>query len=166
MDSLEARYVRVSLWIHSKIDNNKFVPEDVDYLKGFYDKVVDHDKYNHLNEDFLDKALMERKNANPEGILFYSVCKLHDVFPPSRISLRFIIGKNLGAHTIVMCPTGFVLGSKIYPSLYKLLKDFEQNPWSVPSFNWKSEGEVRRFKWITQKKPLGDGISFKYGVWR
>ena len=64
-----------------------------------------------------------------------------------------------------MCPTGFVLGSKIYPSLYKLLKDFEQNPRSVPSFNWKSEIEVRRFKWITQKKPWGDdlGIRGNYG---
>ena len=155
MDSLEARYVRTSLWTHSRIDNNKFVPEDVDYLKWIYEEVVDHDKYNHLNEDFLDKALMERKNANPEGILFYSVCWLHDVFPPSRLSLRFIIGKNLEAHTIVICPTGFVYGSKIYPTLYKLLKDFKQNPRSVPSFNWKSEIEVRRFKWITQKNRGG-----------
>ena len=80
------------------------------------------------------------------------------MFPPSRLSLRFIIGKNLEAHTIVICPTGFVYGSKIYPTLYKLLKDFEQNPRSVPSYNWKSEIEVRRFKWITQKKPWGDDL--------
>ena len=161
MDSLEAHYVRTSLWTHSRIDNNKFVPEDVDYLKWFYDEVVDHDKFNNLNEDFLDKALMERKNANPEGILFYGVCWLYDVFPPSRLSLRFIIGKNLKAHTIVICPAGFVYGSKIYPTLYELLKDFEQNPRSVPSFNWKSEREVRRFKFVIQKKPWGtDPLSF------
>ena len=92
----------------------------------------------------------ERKIANPKGT-FYNVCWLYDVFPPSRLSLRFVIGKYLEAHTIVMSPHGFVLGSKIYLTLYELLKDFEQNPRSVLSFNWKSEKEVRRFKCVTQK---------------
>ena len=94
MDSLEARYVRTSLWTHSRIDNNKFVPEDVDDLKWLYEQVVDHDKYNYLNEDFLDKALMERKNANPEGILFYGVCWLYDVFPPQDSRCGSLSGKT------------------------------------------------------------------------
>ena len=120
-----------------------------------------------MHEDVLDRTLWERKIANPAGKLFYGVCWLYDVFPPSRLSLRFTIGKNLEAHTIVMSPHGFVLGSKIYLTLYELLKDFEQNPRSVPSFNWKSEKEVRRFKFVTQKKPWGtDPLSLSYDMWR
>ena len=81
MDCLEDDdYVRTSLWNASRIDDNKFAPKDVDYLKWIYEEVVDHDKFVPWYEDFLDNTLWERKIANPKGT-FYNVCWLYDVPP-------------------------------------------------------------------------------------
>ena len=96
-------------------------------MNDFVEELINHRKFQDLAEEELDEKLRKEKAANPRAIP-YGICwnEMH----PGVASLRFV-NRNTHHHPISIGPRGFSWGSKIYPSLDKLLNSFKKNPRGV-----------------------------------